>query len=51
MAIKTTRALIVLGAFVAGLVLCFGVVMLVAGPSGSPIRPHRIIRRLSELLP
>ena len=39
MAIKTTRALIVLGAFVAGLVLCFGVVMLVAGPSGSPIRP------------
>jgi len=39
MAIKTTRALLVLGAFVAGLVLCFGIVMLVTGQANSPIRP------------
>jgi protein SCO1/2 len=39
MAIKTTRALLVLGAFVAGLVLCFGTVMLVTGQANSPIRP------------
>jgi protein SCO1/2 len=39
MAIKTTRALLVLGAFVAGLVLCFGIVMLITGQANSPIRP------------
>jgi protein SCO1/2 len=39
MAIRTTRALIVLGAFVAGLVFCFGTVMLVTGQTNSPIRP------------
>jgi protein SCO1/2 len=39
MASKTTRALVVLGAFVAGLVLCFGVVMLLTGQASSPIRP------------
>jgi protein SCO1/2 len=39
MAIKTTRALIVLGAFVAGLVFCFGTVILVTGQTSSPIRP------------
>jgi protein SCO1/2 len=39
MASKTTRALVVLGAFVAGLVLCFGIVMLVTGRTNSPIRP------------
>ncbi len=38
MAIKTTRALLVLGAFVAGLVLCFTTVMLVTGQTNSPIR-------------
>ena len=37
MAIK--KPLIVLGAFVAGLVACFGTVMLVTGQTSSPIRP------------
>jgi protein SCO1/2 len=42
MTIKTRRIVLVLGAFVAGLVLCFGAVMLVTGVGGlanSPIRP------------
>jgi protein SCO1/2 len=42
MTIKTRRIALVLGAFVAGLVLCFGVVLLVTGVGGlasSPIRP------------
>lgn len=39
MASKTTRAVVVLGAFVAGLVLCFGIVMLITGRTSSPIRP------------
>jgi len=39
MAIKTSRALIVLAAFVAGLMVCFGTVMLVTGQTSSPIRP------------
>jgi protein SCO1/2 len=38
MTIKTTRTLLVLGAFVAGLVLCFGVVLLVTGQASSPVR-------------
>src|SRR5262249_21715066 len=37
MAIK--KPLIVLGAFVAGLVACFGTVMLVTGQTSSPLRP------------
>jgi protein SCO1/2 len=42
MTIKTRRIVLVLGAFVAGLVLCFGAVLLITGAGGlanSPIRP------------
>ena len=38
MTVKTTRLLLVLGAFVAGLIVCFGVVMLLTGQAGAPIR-------------
>jgi protein SCO1/2 len=38
MTVKTTRLLLVLGAFVAGLFVCFGVVMLLTGQAGAPIR-------------
>jgi protein SCO1 len=38
MTVKTTRLLLVLGAFVAGLIICFGVVVLVTGQAGAPIR-------------
>ena len=37
MTARATRILLVLSAFVAGLVLCFGVILLVAGRGGSPI--------------
>jgi protein SCO1/2 len=38
MTVKTTRLLLVLGAFVAGLIVCFGVVVLLTGQAGAPIR-------------
>jgi protein SCO1 len=38
MTVKTTRLLLALGAFVAGLIVCFGVVMLLTGQAGAPIR-------------
>jgi protein SCO1 len=38
MTVKTTRLLLVLAAFVAGLIVCFGVVVLVTGQAGAPIR-------------
>jgi len=38
MTVKTTRLLLVLGAFVAGLIVCFGVVTLLTGQAGAPIR-------------
>jgi len=38
MTTRTTRTLLVLGAFVAGLVLCFGVVLLVTGQASSPVK-------------
>ena len=37
MTARATRILLVLSAFAAGLVLCFGVILLVAGRGGSPI--------------
>src|SRR5712691_9672112 len=37
MTARATRILLVLSAFLAGLVLCFGVILLVAGRGGSPI--------------
>jgi protein SCO1/2 len=37
MTARATRILLVLSAFFAGLVLCFGVILLVAGRGGSPI--------------
>ena len=42
MTVKTTRLLLVLGAFVAGLIVCFGVVMLLTGQAGAPIRAQAV---------
>jgi protein SCO1 len=36
----TTRRLLVLGAFVAGLIVCFGAVWLITGHASAPLRPQ-----------